>query len=91
MMVRKQIELATCGLWQFIVKLWTFFAATDGISGHPCVSQPVVCEVATVQERAHCVGWLFETKSVTPTQRNYRTQFNFPVGLCQEQCVPNTS
>jgi hypothetical protein len=32
--------------------------------------------MATVQERARCVGWLFETKSVTQTQRNYRTQFN---------------
>jgi hypothetical protein len=27
-----------------------------------------VCEMATVQERALCVGWLFETKSVTQTQ-----------------------
>jgi hypothetical protein len=29
----------------------------------------------TVQDRARCVGWLFETKSVTQTQRNYRTPF----------------
>jgi hypothetical protein len=49
---------------------------TNGISGHLYVSQPVVCEMATVKERARCVGWLFETKSVTQTQRNYRTQFN---------------
>jgi hypothetical protein len=28
--------------------------------------------MATVQERARFVGWLFETKSVTQTQRNYR-------------------
>jgi hypothetical protein len=48
----------------------------DGISGHLYVSKPVVCEMATVQERAVCVGWLFETKSVTQTQRSYRTQFN---------------
>jgi hypothetical protein len=32
--------------------------------------------MATMQERAHCVGWLFETKSVAQTQRNYGTQFN---------------
>jgi hypothetical protein len=32
--------------------------------------------MATVKEHALCVGWLFETKSVTQTQRNYRTQFN---------------
>jgi hypothetical protein len=32
--------------------------------------------MATVQECELCVGWLFETKSVTQTQRNYRTQFN---------------
>jgi hypothetical protein len=44
-----------------------FFTPTDGISGHLYVSQPVVCEIATVQERALCVGWLFETKSVTQT------------------------
>jgi hypothetical protein len=49
---------------------------TDGISGHLYVSQSVLCEMATVQERTLCVGWLFETKSVTQTQRNYRTQFN---------------
>jgi hypothetical protein len=50
-----------------------FLTPTDGISGHLYVSQSVVCEMATVQE---CVGWFFETKSVTQTQRNYRTQFN---------------
>jgi hypothetical protein len=49
--------------------------STDGISGHLYVSQSVVCEMATVQERALC-GMVFETKSVTETQRNYRTQFN---------------
>jgi hypothetical protein len=31
--------------------------------------------MATVQERALCVGWLLETKSVTQTQRNDRAQF----------------
>jgi hypothetical protein len=46
------------------------------MSGHFYFSQSVVCEMATVQERALCVGWLFETKSVTQTQRNDRTQFN---------------
>jgi hypothetical protein len=49
---------------------------TDGISGHLYVSQSVVCEMVTVQECALCVGWLFERKSVTQTQRNDRTQFN---------------
>jgi hypothetical protein len=53
-----------------------FLTPTDRISGHLYVSQSVVCEMATVQERALCVGWLFGTKSVTQTQRNYRTQFN---------------
>jgi hypothetical protein len=56
---------------QIVVKLWKFFLPpTDGISSHLYVSQPVVCEMANVQERARCVGWLFETKSVTQTQRN---------------------
>jgi hypothetical protein len=32
--------------------------------------------MATVQQRTRCVGWLFETKSVTQTQLNYRTEFN---------------
>jgi hypothetical protein len=31
--------------------------------------------MATVQECALCVVWLFETKSVTQTQRNYCTEF----------------
>jgi hypothetical protein len=48
----------------------TLLMSTDGISGHLYVFQSVVCEMATVQERALCVGWLFETKSVTLTQRN---------------------
>jgi hypothetical protein len=52
-----------------------FSFAEYGISDHRYVSQLVVCEIATVQERARCVGWLFETKSVTQTQRNCRTQF----------------
>jgi hypothetical protein len=43
---------------------------------HLYVSQSVVCEMATVQERALCVVWLSETKSLAQTQRNYRTQFN---------------
>jgi hypothetical protein len=74
---RKQIELATCGLRQITAKLWKFFLTpTDGISGHLYVSQSLVCEMATVQERALCVGWFFERKSVTQTQRNDRTQFN---------------
>jgi hypothetical protein len=53
-----------------------FVTPTDGISGHLYDSQSVDCEMATVQERALCVGWHFETKSVTQTRRNDRTQFN---------------
>jgi hypothetical protein len=56
--------------------LEVFLTPTDGISGHLYISQSVVYEMSTVQERALCVGWLFETKSVTQTQRNYRSQFN---------------
>jgi hypothetical protein len=37
-------------------------ARTGGISGHLYVSQSVVCEMATLQQRARCVRWLFETK-----------------------------
>jgi hypothetical protein len=99
---RKQIELSVLGLRQIIVKLWKFsLLSTDGISVDLYLSQSVVSEMTTVQERANCVGWRFETKSVTQTQWNYRnalastfTRYNttgfFPVGLCQEQCVPNT-
>jgi hypothetical protein len=71
-----QIELVTCGLRQIRAKLWNFFLTPkEGMSGHLYVSHWVVCEMATVQERARCVGWLYETKSVTQTQRNYSTQF----------------
>jgi hypothetical protein len=31
--------------------------------------------MATVQEKAMCVLWFFETKSVIKTQRRYRTQY----------------
>jgi hypothetical protein len=31
--------------------------------------------MATVQEKAMCVLWLFETKSVIKKQRRYRTQY----------------
>jgi hypothetical protein len=31
--------------------------------------------MATVQEKAMCVVWFFETKSVVKTQRRYRTQY----------------
>jgi hypothetical protein len=36
-----------------------FLTPADGISGHIYVSKSVVCEMATVQECALCVGWLF--------------------------------
>jgi hypothetical protein len=32
-------------------------------------------KMATVQEKAMCVLWFFETKSVIKTQRRYRTQY----------------
>jgi hypothetical protein len=32
-----------------------FLPPTDGISGRLYVSQSVICEMATVQERARCV------------------------------------
>jgi transposase len=32
-------------------------------------------KMATVQEKAMCVLWFFETKSVNETQRRYRTQY----------------
>jgi hypothetical protein len=53
-----------------------FLSRTYGIIGHLYVFQSGGCEMATVQERALCVGWLFQTKSVTQTSQNYRTQFN---------------
>jgi predicted patatin/cPLA2 family phospholipase len=31
--------------------------------------------MAAVQEKAMCVRWFFETKSVIKTQRRYRTQY----------------
>jgi hypothetical protein len=31
--------------------------------------------MATVQEKALCVLWFYETKSVTKMQRRYRTQY----------------
>jgi hypothetical protein len=36
----------------------------------------LVCEMATEQESACCVEWFSGKKSVTQTQRNYRTQLN---------------
>jgi hypothetical protein len=60
---RKQIELATCGLWQSMVKLWKFFWTwTDGIGGHFYVSESVVCEMVTFfsradDEREHQTGY----------------------------------
>jgi hypothetical protein len=68
---RKQIELATCGLRQITAKLWKFFFGAERWNKRPSLHFSVVCEIATVQERLLCVGWLFETKSVTQTQRNY--------------------
>jgi hypothetical protein len=53
-----------------------FLTSTDGICGHLYVSQSVVCEMETVEERALCGRWLFQTKSVTQTQRNDRAQLN---------------
>jgi hypothetical protein len=48
-----------------------FMPPTDGISGHIDVSQSVVCEIATVHERARCVGWLFEKKISHPDSTKF--------------------
>jgi hypothetical protein len=32
-------------------------------------------KMATVQEKAMCVHWIFETRFVIKTQRRYRTQY----------------
>jgi hypothetical protein len=50
--------------------LEVFLTPIGGISGHLYVPQSVACEMATVQERVLYVGWLFDTKSFTQTQRN---------------------
>jgi hypothetical protein len=68
-----------------------FLPPTDGISGHLYVSQSVVCEMATVQECARCVGWQRRSNALASTFTRHNTTGYFPVGLCQEQCVPNTS
>jgi hypothetical protein len=51
------------------LEVFFFMPPTDGISGHLYVSESAFCVMASVQEGARCVGWLFETKSVTQTQR----------------------
>jgi hypothetical protein len=68
---RKQIELATCGLWQITAKLWKFFYA-DRWNERPSLRFSVSC-----LWNGDCAGGVtFWTKSVTQTQRNDRTQFN---------------
>jgi hypothetical protein len=70
--------------------LEVFLSPTDGISDHLYVSHSVVCEMATVQERARCVGWQRRSNALASTFTRHKTTGFFPVGLCQEQCVPNT-
>jgi hypothetical protein len=70
--------------------LEVFLPPTDGISGHLYVSQSV-CDMATGQERARCVGWQRRSNALASTFTRPKTTGFFPVGLCQNQCVPNTS
>jgi hypothetical protein len=62
--VLKNCGAQTCG--RLHETLEVFLTPTDGINGHLYVSQSVICEMATVEERALCVGWLFEIKISHP-------------------------
>ena len=65
-------------LWP-TVKLSKFISpSTDDVSVHCCVDHLVVCKMATVQEHARCVAWLFGTKSVIQTKQNNLTHLNKP-------------
>jgi hypothetical protein len=66
--------------------LKVFLPPADGKSGHLYVSHSAVCEMATVQERARCVGWQRRSNALASTFTRHTTGF-FSVGLC----VPNTS
>jgi hypothetical protein len=49
-----------------LISVRFFLPPTDGISDHLYVSQSVICEMATVQERARCVGWPPRSADITP-------------------------
>jgi hypothetical protein len=46
--------LKNCGAQTNLARSFLFLTPTDGISFHLYFSQSVVCEMATVQERALC-------------------------------------
>jgi len=55
-------------LW-LLAKLSQFIRAlTDDVSVDRRVFHLVMSKMATAQDRADCVGWLFETKSVIQTK-----------------------
>jgi hypothetical protein len=58
------------------VQLKEFYLATL-YSPHWCLEENMssFLEMATVREKAMCVLWFFETKSVIKRQRRYRTQY----------------
>jgi len=61
----EQVQLGARILLWLVAKLSQFIhVLTDDVSVHRCVVHLVVSKMATAQERARCVGWLVETKSV---------------------------
>jgi hypothetical protein len=73
----KQIQLDARILLWLLANLSQFILAlTDDVSVHCCVVQLVESKMATAQERARCVGRLFEKKSVIQTHWNCRTHIS---------------
>jgi hypothetical protein len=73
----KSTQLSAHILLWLLAKLSQFIhALTDDVSMHCCVVHLVVSKMATAQERARCVGCLFESKSVIQTQWNYSTHIS---------------
>jgi hypothetical protein len=58
-----------------------FCRQQDGISGHLYVSQSVVCEMATVQERARCVGWQRLSNALASMFTRHNTTGFFSCGV----------
>jgi len=86
----KQIQLGARMLLWLLAKLPQFIhALTDDIRMHRCVFHLVVSKMTTAQDRARCVDWLFETKSVIQTKWNYRTHMS--INHLQSKRQPNTS
>ena len=81
----KQIELATCGLRQITVKLEVFYWPQYTSTWAPLVARRTSRRYSRKMDRQRRSNALASTFT-----RHNTTEF-FPVGLCQEQCVPNTS